>query len=119
MAYKNTVLSLNPDVRTLLRHEAVFRKSGFEVKSTSSNIQARYEVEMGRCGVFLTSYITPMIIYHDLLDLFRYRCPDALVVYIKRGHENHIFGADIVLSDADEPQEAVRQVCLKQQMKAA
>jgi hypothetical protein len=59
MAHENTVLSLNPDRRALLSHESALQKYGFEIVSVSSPLQARFEIEMGRCGVFIASYITP------------------------------------------------------------
>jgi hypothetical protein len=77
MAYENTILSLNPDGHTLLSKEVALRENGFEIISVASPLQARFEIEMGRCGIFLTSYITPVAIYHDLASLFRPSCPDG------------------------------------------
>src|ERR1700727_2173156 len=82
MAHEKTVLSLNSDGHSLLKQEVALKKGGFTVISVSSAIQARFEIEMGRCGIFLSSYITPPPIYSDLASLFRRSCPDGLIVFI-------------------------------------
>jgi hypothetical protein len=45
----NMVLSLSPDQRTLASREVTLRSSGMKVISVMSPIQARFEIEMGRC----------------------------------------------------------------------
>jgi hypothetical protein len=47
------------------------RAAGFEVKSVLSASQARYEIEMGRCGIFITSDLVSDIINQDLIMLSR------------------------------------------------
>jgi DNA-binding NtrC family response regulator len=112
MANENTILSLNPDGQTLVSHETALRKSGYEVISVSSPLQARFEIEMGRCGVFLTSYITPLAICRDLARLFKSSCPDGLVICITQHLNDLIPDADVLLSDQDQPQ------CLPQRIQA-
>jgi len=59
MASENIVLSLNPDGQKLHGQEgqeSVLRENGFEIISAATPLQARFEIEMGRCGIFLTSY---------------------------------------------------------------
>ena len=119
MAYENTVLSLNPDGQTLRNQESALRESGFEVISVHSPIQARFEIEMGRCGIFLTTHITPLAIYCDLASLFRRNCPNGLVIFMKQHPEDQIPDAHILLSDRDEPQAVVKSIRSKQQMKAS
>ena len=99
MADENTVLSLNPDGQKLLRHEAALRESDFKVISVAAPLDARFEIEMGRCGVFLTSYLTPFAIYRDLEDNIAY--------------------ADILLSGGDEPRSIIERIRSKQQAKAS
>jgi hypothetical protein len=118
MPCENTVLSLNPDGHTLLSKEVTLRANSFAVISVSSPLQARFEVEMGRCGISLTSYITPLAIYHDLAGLFSRSCPGGLVVSVAHDSDDHIPVADIVLSDRDEPNVIVQRIRLVQAKKA-
>jgi hypothetical protein len=105
MLNENTVLSLNPDRQALATHEAALREHGFEVISVSAPMEARFEIEMGRCGVFLTCDIVSAVIYSDLVQLFRRNCPKGLVVRITRN--GHVDEADVVLSDQDQPESIV------------
>jgi len=89
-AYENTVLSLNPDGRTLLSQESALRESGFEVISVSIPLQARSEIEMGRDSRF--SNHPP---FEQALE------------------------ADIVFSPQDDPQAIVKWLCFYQQKKAS
>lgn len=117
MDYENTVLSLNPDGQTLCSQESALREIGFEVISVSTPIQARFEIEMGRCGIFLSSYITPLPIYRSLADLFRRSCPDGSVIFITHQPVDSGPEADVLLSQ-DEPQAIVRWIISKQARKA-
>ena len=49
--------------------ESVLRDNGFEIISAATPLQARFEIEMGRCGILLTSYITPFAICRDCESL--------------------------------------------------
>lgn len=82
MASPNTVLVLNPDGKLLRRDEEALRQNGFEVISVNTPLQARFEIEMGRCGTFLTCYLTPISIYRSLADLFKRFCPDGVVIFV-------------------------------------
>jgi hypothetical protein len=119
MANENTVLSLNPDGRTLLGEESALREGGFEVISVSTPLQARFEIEMGRCGVFLTSHITPLPICRDLINLFRVSCPDGTVVFLTSPSFQQALEADIVFSAQDDPQAIVKMLCSYQKKKAS
>jgi len=118
MTYEKTVLSLNPDRETLLRYETVLRESGFEVVSVSAPLDARFEIEMGRCGIFLTGYLTPVPIYCDLASLFTRSCPDGLIIFFVGHADDNIPEADILVSDRDEPRSVVERICSRQQTKA-
>lgn len=74
---------------------------------------------MGRCGIFLTSYLTPIAIYRDLASLFRRSYPGGLVIYLAQRPDDNIPDADILLSDGDEPRSIVKRIRLKQQRKKA
>ena len=113
MADENTVLCLNPDGQTLRNHESALRESGFEVMSVSSPLQARFEIEMGRCGIFLSGYITPLPIYRSLVGLFRRSCPEGLVILVTHQHDASVPEADALLFSDDEPQAVVRWIVSK------
>jgi hypothetical protein len=75
------LLSLRSD--KLKRREAALRKHGFDVKPVASPGEARFEIEMGRCGVFITCGLIPDIVNQDLMELFRKFCSrDAIVVWV-------------------------------------
>ena len=105
MLNENTVLSLNPNHQALARHEAALREHGFGVISVSAPLEARFEIEMGRCGVFLTRDMVSAVIYSDLVQLFRRNCPQGLVVWVTCN--GHLDDADVVLSDRDQPESIV------------
>jgi hypothetical protein len=109
VARENTVLSLNPDGKTLLGTESALRKNGFTVISVPPPIQARFEIEMGRCGVFLSRYITPSVLYKGLTGLFRQNCPGGLVVFVFQQADD-VPGADIIYSERDDPWSIVQRI---------
>jgi hypothetical protein len=103
MENDHTVLSLNPNGMALERYELELRDRGFVMISVSSPVEARFEIEMGRCGVFLISYLTPPLIRDDLVLLFRRSCPQGTVVYVTQ-HPNHIVvGVDLLFLETDRP----------------
>ena len=110
MAYENILLSLNPDRQKLLAYEAALREGGFQIISVSAPVEARFEIEMGRCGIFLANYLAPIAIYRDLASLFRRSCPGGLVVYQAQRPNDKIPEADILLSDEDEPRSIVKRI---------
>src|SRR3954465_12545216 len=79
---KNTVLSLSPDQRALVSREVALRSGGMKVISVMSPIQARFEIEMGRCGVFLICYRLSPIAANELTTLFRRHCPQGQIVFV-------------------------------------
>jgi hypothetical protein len=50
---EDTILSITPSKEALIVREATLRKGGFKVISVISPVQARFEIEMGRCGTLL------------------------------------------------------------------
>ena len=79
---KNTVLSLSPNQDSLEMREATLRSGGFEVVSVLCPIQARFEIEMGRCGVFVICYRVSKDEAEELTTLFRKNCPDGRVIFV-------------------------------------
>jgi hypothetical protein len=79
---KNTVLSLSPDQRALAPREVALRSGGMKVVSVMNPIQARFEIEMGRCGVFLTCYRLSATDVGELTGLFRPYCPRGQIIFV-------------------------------------
>jgi hypothetical protein len=80
---KKRILSLSFDPEKLKRRESALRAQGFEVKSVPTPGQARFEIEVGTCGILLTCRLVPDIVNRDLMDLFRrYRGPEGLIVLV-------------------------------------
>src|ERR1700689_902554 len=119
MAYENTVLSLNPDGEMLAAPESSLRESGFEVISVDTPLDARFEIAMGRCGVFLASSITSFAICRDLTGLFRQSCPDGLVAFVTQSGDYDVIEADILLSQQDDPGLIVEKIRSEQTKKAS
>jgi hypothetical protein len=113
MVTESTILSLNPDRKVLLGYESALQAGGFQVISVQSPIEARFEIDMGRCGVFLSSYLTPVVIYQDLADRFRRNCPNGLVAYVSCQPNEKVDDSDIQLSLRDEPNSIVERLRTK------
>lgn len=116
MGMETTVLSLSFDVEKLRAREAGLREAGFEVVNAYSPGQARFEIETGRCGIFVTCSLVPDIVNRDLVNLFRRHCSAGFVILVSgEGRalvDAHEPLADIRISPANDPQgipEAVRE----------
>ena len=104
-----TVLSWNPDGRTLLPHEVVLREENFEVASVSTPLDARFEIEKGKAGVFLASYVVPIAIYRDLAGFFRRR-NGGITIFVAQNPGDRSSEADIILSEGDDPHGLVEKL---------
>jgi hypothetical protein len=83
MAKESKILSLSYDPEKLQQREAALRSHGFEVKSVYSPGQARFEIEMGTCGIFVTCAQIPDIVNRDLMDLFRRYCgANGVIIFV-------------------------------------
>jgi hypothetical protein len=77
----HTVLSFSLDLKTQREREAALRKGRFQVHSANTESQARFEIEMGRCGIFLIcSRIAPLQA-KELTGLFRRYCSDGRIIF--------------------------------------
>jgi hypothetical protein len=94
----------------LAAYESALRESGFEVISVQSPLEARFEIEMGRCGILLTNYITPFSIYQNLADLFRRYCRDGIIAYLNRDSGEDVLDTEIVLTEQDQPDSLVEKL---------
>ncbi len=106
---KSTILSLSFNAEKLKRREDALREHGLQVKSVLSPGQARFEIEMGQCGVFVTCDLVPDIVNQDLMNLFRKFCnKDGLIIYFERdhhsGHPIYTPPADVRLPESADPE---------------
>ena len=111
---KNTVLSLSSDHASLAGREVTLRNVGMKVVSVTSPMQARFEIEMGRCGVFLVCYRTSKSAADDLTRLFRKRCPQGRIIFVMEqpGGRRIPVETDVALPESSGPAtilEAMRQ----------
>jgi|SRR5438270_5987754 hypothetical protein len=81
---KETVLSLSPSRHELKSREATLRNGGLRVISVMSAVQARFEIEMGRCGVFLVCYRLSSEKAEELTHLFRRYCPEGKIIFVRK-----------------------------------
>jgi hypothetical protein len=113
----STVLSLGFDVPKLKLREAAIRAGGFGVLSVGSGVQARFEIEMGRCGIFLTSDHVAVAENRELISLFRRNCSRGWVIIVT-ADDNASLSADHMDADAwvrerDEPEGIVESLRIR------
>ena len=106
----NTVLSLSSDQAVLTSREIALRNGGMKVVSVISPTQARFEIEMGRCGIFLVCHRLPKAAVDDLTRLFRKACPQGLIIFVSEapGDDRVPTEADIVLPESSGPEKMVQ-----------
>lgn len=105
---ETAVLSFSNDPEHLRERESAIRNGGFDVISVSSEIEARFEVEMGRCGVLLICYTIPPAVSGELASLFRRSCPAGLILVLVKNQESVAIDADFLIPDSDGPDAIVR-----------
>ena len=103
-----TVLSFSNDPKHLHEREAAIRNAGFGVISVASEIAARFEIEMGRCGVLLICYTIPPIVSDELASLFRRSCPGGLIIVVL--NQQPASEADVAIPASDGPDAIVRSL---------
>ena len=113
----STVLSLDFDIPKLRMREAAIRAGGFGVLSVGSGVQARFEIEMGRCGIFLTSDHVPAAENRELISLFRRNCSRGWIIFVT-ADDNASLSADHMDADAwvrerDEPEGIVESLRIR------
>jgi hypothetical protein len=97
------VLSVCSDRETLGGRETALRQAGFEVVSVLTETQARFEIEMGQCGVLLMCFRLFPEQVQELARLFRKNCPDGRIVFVMGEEHESPIDADFVLRDMDGP----------------
>jgi hypothetical protein len=105
----HTALLLSFDPAKNQRRAVALKQRGFEVVSVSSPVQARYEIEMGRCGIFITCPLIADIVSLDLLGLFKKFCPSGITVAVTNSRTRATIGphVDIAIDEAGDPDELV------------
>jgi DNA-binding NarL/FixJ family response regulator len=108
----NTVLSLSPSKEALVLRHTALRKAGMKVISVLTPLEARFEIEMGRCGNLLMCYRLSAKAADDLARLFRQYCSQGRIVFITDHSEDKIpSDADAHIPESSGPEgliEAVR-----------
>jgi len=82
------------------------RSGGWKVISVLSPIQARFEIEMGRCGVFLVCYRLSIEQAEELTTLFRRNCPEGNIIFLTEPAQRaHIpANTDFTVSESSGPE---------------
>jgi len=102
----NKVLSFSPDPGVLELRESALKNNGFEVTSVWSALQARFEIETGRCGVLLICFRVSEPQLKDLAKLFRKNCSDGHIIFVMKDKEPPVF-AEAVVGEEEGPQALV------------
>ena len=103
---KNTVLSVSSDQHALISREVALRNGGMNVISVMNPIQARFEIEMGRCGILVVCYRLSKAATDELTRLFRRFCPQGRIVFVTElpADDTVPIEADIILPESSGPE---------------
>lgn len=104
---KNAVLSVSRDRGLLAQREVSLKNAGFQVISLESESQARFEIEMGRCGVLLICFRSLHQCASNLTHLFRKSCPDGMVILVVNRITNSIHVGDYMVLESAGPEAIV------------
>lgn len=106
---RNAVLSFSGDSDFLAERELALRNSGFEVVSVRSESEARFEIEMGRCGNLLICSRSNLETIHELAQLFKKYCPDGCILLVTMGSDIGMpDDADYVVLESEGPEAIVQ-----------
>jgi hypothetical protein len=99
---RNVILSFGIDRERLADREAALRQAGFEVISVSSEMQAHFEIEMGRCGLLLMCYRTSPLTACELTTVFRKHSPNGRIIYVMKSAGGAIpVAADLTVLESE------------------
>jgi hypothetical protein len=112
---QKTVLSLSPDKKALATREVALRSGGMKVISVMSSVEARFEIEMGRCGIFLICYRLSPVAADELTTLFRRHCPQGKIVFVTElpGDERVPAEANITIPESSGPANILRALGMR------
>jgi len=106
---KDTVLSFSVDRDLLRQREATLRNDGFKVISVETESQARFEIEMGRCGTLLICFRAHPETTKQPANLFRRNCPDGRIIFVmNHDRKKAPGGVDVIVPESAGPQAIIR-----------
>ncbi len=78
----------------------------------TARVQARFEIEMGRCGIFLICYRVSQMAARELTQLFRSFCPEGRIIFVTEGADDKKapVEADIVIPESKDPELIVQSL---------
>jgi hypothetical protein len=107
---KNAVLSYSPDEQALVVRHKALRKAGMKVVSVLTPAEARFEIQMGRCGSLVICYrlSTPQI--GEITSIFRRYCPGGRIAFVTDGprSQNIPEEADGYVPESNGPQQLLQ-----------
>ena len=105
---KQKVLSYSGDRNALIQRERAFRRNGFEVVSVENESQARFEIEMGRCGILLICFRTHPEKTREMAELFKRNCPEGSIIFVmNQSPDRAPHGVDYIVPESAGPEAIV------------
>ena len=105
----DTVPSYGVDGIALTQRELALRRNGFQVISVESESGARFEIEMGRCGVLLMCFRIYPDRTRELAALFKKSCPNGIItLVVDEIPDSAPEGVDYVVSESAGPEAIVK-----------
>ncbi len=105
---KDTILSYSGNHFTLEERERVLKGNGFDVVSVETETQARFEIEMGRCGILLICFQTHPDKTQELAKLFHRNCPSGSILFVMNEEGTRVpEGVDRLIPETGGPQAIV------------
>jgi hypothetical protein len=106
---RNTVLSVSPDADALVVRHQTLKNAGMKVTSVMTLAEARFEIEMGRCGQLLICHRLSADQAQDIAQLFRRYCPKGRIVFVRDGYDPPVpKTADTSVPESSGPQGIVQ-----------
>ena len=87
---RNTVVSISPSREALVLRQTTLQNAGMNVVSVLTPMQARFEIQMGRCGNLLICHRLSAQAADDIARLYRQYCPKGRIVLITNGPREKI-----------------------------
>jgi hypothetical protein len=105
---KKAVLSVSPNERALIVRHNTLKNAGMKVTSVLTPAEARFEIEMGRCGQLLMCHRLSPDQADDIAELFRRYCPEGRIVFVTDHSDPRVpNGVDALVEESSGPQEIV------------
>jgi DNA-binding response OmpR family regulator len=102
---KEKVLSYSRDRNTLIQRERALRRNGFEVVSAETESQARFEIEMGECGILLICFRTHREKTLEMAELFRKNCRAGTIIFVMNPSADRApHGVDYIVPESEGPE---------------